>query len=323
MVAILYVFAIFLIGLCIGTAFMGFSAFAITRRTMLLYLSAFVLCYAFEQAVVFFNEFLAQNLPFQNDRFADMEDPLLHIVIGALLCQTLWMAFLTFFDDQRPAMRYLPLVLFLVLSLAALLFPTPDGSVRKWLMYSARQLFFLWDALYCVIRYQRTASKTLRMRYRSKAPFLLVFTALVIMIFLEDTVVMLTLDPSTIASNEILAYLYRRNTSESLLVLCIIGFTLQQSIRGLQLKREEMTLPQTPQKQAHARDILPYFAKKHNLTPREQEILSYVIQGMDNFQISQELQVSIGTVKTHTHHLFKKTGTKNREELLAAFWAER
>ena len=66
MVAVLYVYAIFLIGLCIGTAFMGFSAFAITQRTMLLYLSAFALCYAFEQAIVFFNEFLAQNLPFRS-----------------------------------------------------------------------------------------------------------------------------------------------------------------------------------------------------------------------------------------------------------------
>lgn len=190
-------------------------------------------------------------------------------------------------------------------------------------MYSARQLFFLWDAIYCVIRYGRTASRTLRMRYRSKGPFLIIFVVLVVTIFAEDTVVMLFLDPSTIENSDILAYLYRRNTCESLLVLCIIGFTLQQSVRALQLKREETTLPQTTQKQAHARDILPYFAKKHSLTPREQEILSYVIQGMDNFQISQELQVSIGTVKTHTHHLFKKTGTSSREELLAAFWAER
>lgn len=220
-------------------------------------------------------------------------------------------------------MRFVPLALFLILSIATLLLPTNDESLRKWLMYSARQLFFLWDAIYCVIRYGRTASRTLRMRYRSKGPFLIIFVVLVVTIFAEDTVVMLFLDPSTIENSDILAYLYRRNTCESLLVLCIIGFTLQQSVQALQLKREETTLPQTTQKQAHARDILPYFAKKHSLTPREQEILSYVIQGMDNFQISQELQVSIGTVKTHTHHLFKKTGTSNREELLAAFWAER
>ena len=140
MVAVLYVYAIFLIGLCIGTAFMGFSAFAITQRTMLLYLSAFALCYAFEQAIVFFNEFLAQNLPFRNDRFSDMEDPLVHIVTGALLCQMLWMAFLTFFDDRRPTMRFVPLALFLILSIATLLLPTNDESLRKWLMYSARQL---------------------------------------------------------------------------------------------------------------------------------------------------------------------------------------
>lgn len=47
-VAVMYVYAIFCIGLCIGTAFMGFSAFAVTRRKLLLYLSTFVLCYAVE-----------------------------------------------------------------------------------------------------------------------------------------------------------------------------------------------------------------------------------------------------------------------------------
>lgn len=201
--------------------------------------------------------------------------------------------------------------------------PEIDASIRKWLLYSARQLFLLWDALYCVIRYHQTSSRTLRMRYRSKAALLAVFAALVVFIFAEDTIIMVLTNPAAIDNSGVLAYLYRRNTCESLLVLCIIGFALQQSFRGFQLKREETTLPETPQKQAHARDILPYFARKHGLTPREAEILSYVVEGKDNLQISQELQVSIGTVKTHTHHLFKKTGTANRDELLQMFWAER
>lgn len=319
----MYVYAIFCIGLCIGTAFMGFSAFAVTRRKLLLYLSTFILCYAVEQIVIFYNEFATQNLPFQSEIFESMEDPALRVVTGAMLCQTLWLAFLEFFNDKRPALRYLPLGLFLAASAVLLAMPGIDASIRKWLLYSARQLFLLWDALYCVIRYHQTSSRTLRMRYRSKAALLAVFAALVVFIFAEDTIIMVLTNPAAIDNSGVLAYLYRRNTCESLLVPCIIGFTLQQSFRGFQLKREETTLPETPQKQAHARDILPYFVRKHGLTPREAEILSYVVEGKDNLQISQELQVSVGTVKTHTHHLFKKTGTANRDELLQMFWAER
>lgn len=319
----MYVYAIFCIGVCVGASFMGFSAFSITRRRLLFYLSIFVLCYGVEQAIVFFNEFLSQNIPFSSETFSGLEDPSLHILTGAIMCQALWMAVLDFFDDTRRYMRYLPLCVFLAVSLLALLLPFLSDPVRKWLIYTIRQVFFLWDVLYCVLAYRKTTSKTLRMRYRSKTPILAAFLALTILVVAEDTIVMLLIDPETVGNPAVLAYLYRRNTCESLLVFGVVAFTMYQSVRALQLKREEMTLPETTQERAHARDILPYFARKHGLTPREQEILAYVIEGKDNLQIAQQLQVSIGTVKTHTHHLFKKTETKNREELLAAFWAER
>jgi DNA-binding NarL/FixJ family response regulator len=51
------------------------------------------------------------------------------------------------------------------------------------------------------------------------------------------------------------------------------------------------------------------------LTPREEEILSLVMQGMKNKQIAQELQISAGTVKVHLTHMFDKTGAKDRFEL--------
>lgn len=321
MVTAIYVYAILCIGVCAGTAFMGFSALLITRRRILLYLSLFVLCYAVDQSVIFFNEFLTQNIPFQTGDYSKMEHPALRIVTGGILCQTLWLAFLEFFDDNRRSMRFIPLTIFFCVSLTALLAPIHDLSFKKWLIYGARQLFLLWDVLYCVLSYFKTTSELLRVRYQSKAPVLLAFVVLTILIFLEDTVFMLFINPQTIRDSMVLAYLYRHNTCESLLVFCIVCFTLYQSVRVLQLKREETILPETSRKQALARDILPYFAKKHGLTPREQEIMAYVIEGMDNYQISRELQVSIGTVKTHTHHLFKKTGTKSREDLLQAFWA--
>lgn len=68
--------------------------------------------------------------------------------------------------------------------------------------------------------------------------------------------------------------------------------------------------------------ILACFAKNHRVTPREQAILSYVAQNTGNPRISHELPVPIGTVKIRTHHPFEKTGMSNREEPLAAFWAE-
>lgn len=58
------------------------------------------------------------------------------------------------------------------------------------------------------------------------------------------------------------------------------------------------------------------------MTAREREVLTLVLEGHDNQNIASELQLALGTVKTHVHNVFKKTGTTNRNELLKAFWAE-
>ncbi|MBE7712454.1 MAG: helix-turn-helix transcriptional regulator [Cyanobacteria bacterium SIG26] len=48
------------------------------------------------------------------------------------------------------------------------------------------------------------------------------------------------------------------------------------------------------------------------LTEREYEVLSYVMQGLTNRQIAKELTITYHTVKAHVAAIIRKTGTKNR-----------
>jgi two-component system nitrate/nitrite response regulator NarL len=48
------------------------------------------------------------------------------------------------------------------------------------------------------------------------------------------------------------------------------------------------------------------------LTPREQQVLELVEQGLKNVEIAQELGISPGTVKIHLKHIFEKTGVRGR-----------
>jgi DNA-binding CsgD family transcriptional regulator len=48
------------------------------------------------------------------------------------------------------------------------------------------------------------------------------------------------------------------------------------------------------------------------LTPREEEILSLLAEGFSNAQIARRLVLSVGTVKTHVHRVFTKTGVHGR-----------
>lgn len=53
-----------------------------------------------------------------------------------------------------------------------------------------------------------------------------------------------------------------------------------------------------------------------SLTPRELEVLKYIIRGFTNRQISETLFISIRTVEGHRSSLFGKLGLKNRVELV-------
>ncbi len=59
------------------------------------------------------------------------------------------------------------------------------------------------------------------------------------------------------------------------------------------------------------------FLVKYGITEREREIILKVIQGKSNADIASELFVSIATVKTHLHNIYKKIGIDSRYSLLA------
>lgn len=58
---------------------------------------------------------------------------------------------------------------------------------------------------------------------------------------------------------------------------------------------------------------------EYGLTPREQEVLTLILQGCEDKEISSRLDISKHTVNSHVRNLFKKCGTSNRLELAALF----
>jgi two-component system response regulator NreC len=55
------------------------------------------------------------------------------------------------------------------------------------------------------------------------------------------------------------------------------------------------------------------------LTPREVEVMGYIVRGFTNRQISEELYISTRTVEGHRASLLGKLGLKNRVELVEFF----
>jgi len=59
------------------------------------------------------------------------------------------------------------------------------------------------------------------------------------------------------------------------------------------------------------------FLSRYGITDREREIILKVIQGKSNADIAGELFISLGTVKTHLHNIYRKIEVDSRYDLLA------
>jgi DNA-binding CsgD family transcriptional regulator len=65
-------------------------------------------------------------------------------------------------------------------------------------------------------------------------------------------------------------------------------------------------------------DTLPEaFLTKYGITDREREIILKVVQGKSNADIASELFISLATVKTHLHNIYRKIDVDSRFDLLA------
>jgi len=72
----------------------------------------------------------------------------------------------------------------------------------------------------------------------------------------------------------------------------------------------------TPQINSIGPSVLEIRARLATLTPREREVLEYVVAGKSNKQIAGELDAIEKTVKTHRAHVMEKMGAQSVAELV-------
>jgi DNA-binding NarL/FixJ family response regulator len=63
----------------------------------------------------------------------------------------------------------------------------------------------------------------------------------------------------------------------------------------------------------------PVDARLRTLSVREFEVGEMVGAGLSNHQIADKLFVCLATVKTHVHHILKKTGCRNRTAIAGVY----
>jgi len=210
-----------------------------------------------------------------------------------------------------------------------------QGALTAWLYFLSYQVFNIGICVYGLWKLKRLDPADYDGPFGWIRVLLILTVIFSVLIVVEDSVVIFRFD-SYISGNPTI---YCRNMSEDALRLIYTVFFFR--LFAKQFRHSWMTAPAEaatdqppisagPEPVAEcsgglsrAGAVADYkrlkFAQQLYLTEREMEVFALMLDGMTNQQISENLHISMGTVKAHVHNIFQKAEVTHRYELLRQF----
>ena len=106
------------------------------------------------------------------------------------------------------------------------------------------------------------------------------------------------------------------NEAETLLVAAVLAVVFVVLLVMVGFPSLFSNMQGQPETSANPRDDVQVISDRYSLTPRETEILVYLVHGRSRPYIQEKLFMSDGTIKTHTTHIYAKLGVHTRQQLL-------
>lgn len=315
-----YVYTIVVMLVSVVAGAMALAAYFVSRKRVHAYAVAFFFAYFVDLALVFQNEYLNQNIVYEMDSFYQIDAPIFKVLFSALSLGALWLVVCDSFDVKNIAVMLAPVLVYVVSAFLVVVLGE-TGRLTQFLFYGLRQVFLLWIGGYAAWRYFKVDSDVERMRLKRYVPVVAISAFLALLVVAEDAYMILVLDPAHM-EGMLPLYLSERNFSENIMLFLFAAVSLRASAQMLQLRFVEPPIADTASRKRHIDELLPSYCVRHGLTAREREVLALVLNGKDNQNIANELQLALGTVKAHTHNIMRKTETANRQELIQDFWKE-
>jgi DNA-binding CsgD family transcriptional regulator len=97
---------------------------------------------------------------------------------------------------------------------------------------------------------------------------------------------------------------------DSLGVIVLIAYLLLLFVGGAFDSFRSSSSPSIPEELSVA------MSRKYALTPREVDVLRYLLQGSTYDRIGKQLFIAASTVKTHVNHIYAKMGVESRDEFI-------
>lgn len=223
----------------------------------------------------------------------------------------------------------------------------PQTLLTIWLFYLPRQICHFGYGIFFLIRRGLEKDEAVRKRMERCSFLVLGVFLLSVSILLEDS---LLISHIQTYFTDMLS-VTERNFSENILWLFIMLCSMVYCVRELEQGgtsaavsgsapvpggmrvsgsapvpggmrvSDSMPAPEAAQETAPEAARFGYLAavsEEYKFTPREIQILDCILQYKTTAEICEELNISTGTVKTHTHNIYMKVNVKSRQELIRA-----
>ncbi|NHM13618.1 LuxR family transcriptional regulator [Eggerthellaceae bacterium zg-886] len=309
--------------LCAVSCSASFGAYLLTRNRMYLFSAVGFFLYYFDLSFIFQTENLGVQGAFGVDLLYSIQAPYAKALIATGLLGSFWLVICEYIDEKDKAVRAIPCVVFLVCDLLIVVF-MEGGPVRQWLFYSMRELFLVWCFAFLLYTYYSDRSSCMRKALvgRQKGLILLV-GVIACFIVAENTYVILLWQPAQeVMDSGLPLYISERNFSENALVVVFGVLAIRHAVEALRLRHIEPPVPSSENQERYVVLSVALFSDKWGLTARERDVLKGIVDGKDNQNIASELNLALGTVKAHTHNIFKKANVATRQDLLRKFWGK-
>lgn len=338
---ILFLYNIGLIIFCTVSGTAAALTYKKTHKRFYMYLTLLPVCFIAELIVL---HYISSEVYFKGQAVDSSTLNHISFIFVRIICYMLILLldFLILLWILQVPWKFQYLLLFLpaLVFYVALAFPKQSNLV-VWLFYSVRQFYRFAFLLFFAYRYFTARDETVKMRLNPFTSFMTGILFLNCSVLIEDTLMISHLGSVLFDT----PWMSERNFSENLMWVFICLCSLRVCTRELLeldvtrealetpaaeedafVPRPEVSQPEAdlPVQTVNARSAdanpllgnIPAFVEYYKLTPREEEILGYLIECRHTSEICEELSISTGTVKTHIHNIYMKLEVNTQAELM-------
>lgn len=315
-----FTYSVTFILICMVTVCVSACTYLFSHRRVYLAIAAFFVFNMLEGSLALLDEYQRQWLL---SEIIAGQFPLLHeqakFIFSVGLMASVWVFSLEIVNRCNSINAIVPNVIFASLELLSL------GLEPEWL----KQLsFYVLRSFYLFAAFTMLAFEYESMRPAAKqafssryGKFLICAAVLTLLMLVEDAC---ALGLRIIASNNpgLQLFLYERNLPENALTLLAVFFVMRSSAQffSLRFSASSGVSAETSRQVVEAR--FSSFCDVRGISERERDVLEQLLEGADNRTIAESLFISIGTVKSHAHAIYRKCGVSSRSELIQSFWAD-